>query len=404
MNSAILYRFCLPCRKAEDTPSPSLPRGRGRRLQLHPLSTWIWGILNFRSIRVLLKSIWIQIIFGVLLAAILTGCESVKYYNQLISGQIAILNKKRPIRELLNNPDIPEKLKEKLRLVMDIRLFAKNELFLPVKDQYLSFVELDRRFAGWNIWATPEFSFKPKSWCYPIIGCAVYRGYFSKKDAIDYGHELEAQGYDVYIGGVAAYSTLGWLDDPVFSTFIYRSDIHLAALIFHELSHHLLYIGDDTTFNESFAIAVEQESVRRWLSARNNLKASEDYKMDYQRRRKFIEMVTKYRKELESLYAGDLPAPEKRQAKAAVFEKLKDEYRLLKQQWGGYSGYDLWMSRKMSNAKLISVSTYHDLVPAFLELLKTCNNDLKVFYKTCRELSEKPKAERLRYLEKYQPK
>jgi len=352
----------------------------------------------------LLKSIYIQITFCVLLAVILSGCESIGYYKQLISGQMAILNKKQPVTRLLDDPDTPEKLKEKLRMVMDIRTFAKDKLFLPVKNQYLSFVELERPFAGWNIWATPEFSFTPKTWCYPIIGCAVYRGYFSKKDALDYGQRLEAQGYDVYIGGVAAYSTLGWLDDPIFSTFIYRSDIKLAALIFHELSHHLLYVGDDTTFNESFAIAVEQESLRRWMEARDNLKALEDYTMDYRRRRQFIDLVTKYRKELETLYANDLPTPEKRHAKAAVFERLEDEYRLLKQYWGGYSGYNLWMSRKMNNAKLISVSTYHDLVPEFLELLKACNNDLKVFYKKCQDLSKKSKEERLAYLDKFRPK
>lgn len=352
----------------------------------------------------LLKSIWIRIIFGVILAVVLTGCESIVYYKQLISGQIAILNKKQPIHELLDNPDTPEKLKEKLRLVMDIRSFAKDKLFLPVKNQYLDFVELKRPFAGWNMWATPEFSFSPKTWCYPIIGCAIYRGYFSKEDAFNYGHQLEAQGYDVYIGGVAAYSTLGWLDDPVFSTFIYRSDIRLAALIFHELSHHLLYVSDDTTFNESFAIAVEQEGLRRWLTAINNLKASKVYKLNYRRRQQFIELVMKYRKELERLYAKNLPIPEKRQAKATIFEKLKDDYRLLKQHWNGYSGYDFWMYQKMNNAKLISVSTYNDLVPAFLELLKTCNNNLKVFYKKCQDLSKKSKEERWAYLEKYRPK
>ena len=153
-----------------------------------------------------------------------------------------------------------------------------------------------------------------------------------------------------------------------------------------------------------FAIAVEQESLRRWLATKDNLKASEDYKMNYRRRRQFIELVIKYRKELETLYAKDLSTPEKQHAKAAVFEKLKDEYRLLKQQWGGYSGYDLWMYRKMNNAKLISVSTYHDLVPAFLELLKSCNYDLNMFYKKCQNLSEKSKEERLVYLEKYHPK
>jgi len=243
-----------------------------------------------------------------------------------------------------------------------------------------------------------------RTWCFPIIGCVIYRGYPSKKDAFDYGHQLEAQGYDVYIGGVAAYSTLGWFDDPVFSTFIYSSDIKLAALIFHELSHHLLYIADDTTFNESFATAVEQDSMRRWLATRDNLKAIEDYKMGYQRRRQFIELVMKYRKALETLYAKELPIPEKRHAKIAVFEKLKDEYRLLKQHWGGYSGYDLWFYRKMNNAKLISISTYHGLVPAFLELLKSCNYDLRVFYNKCQNLSKKSKEDRLAYLEKYHSK
>jgi predicted aminopeptidase len=352
----------------------------------------------------ILKSFWVQIIFGVLFATVLTGCESIGYYKQVISSQIAILNKRQPIHEILDNPDTPEKLKEKLRLVMDIRAFARDELFLPVKDQYLSFVELERPYAGWNIWATPEFSFTPKTWCYPIIGCAVYRGYPSKKDAFDYGHKLETQGYDVYIGGVVTYSTLGWFDDPVFNTFIYRSDIRIAALIFHELSHHIFYVSDDTTFNESFAIAVEQESLRRWLATKDNLNASEDYKMNYRRQQQFIELVAKYRKELEMLYAKDLSLPEKRHAKAAVFEKLKDEYRLLKKHWGGYSGYDLWINQKMNNAKLISISTYHDLVPAILELLKACNNDLKVFYKKCQNLSKKSKQERLAYLEKYYPK
>jgi len=351
-----------------------------------------------------LKSFWIQIIFGVFFAAVLTGCESIGYYKQQISSQIAILNKRQPIHEILDNPDTPEKLKEKLRLVMDIRVFARDELFLPVKDQYLSFVELERPYAGWNIWATPEFSFTPKTWCYPIIGCAVYRGYPSKKDAFDYGHKLEAQGYDVYIGGVVTYSTLGWFDDPVFNTFIYRSDIRIAALIFHELSHHIFYIADDTTFNESFATAVEQESMRRWLATRNNLKAIEDYKIGYQRRRQFMELVMKYRKALENLYAKELPIPEKRHEKTAVFENLKDEYQLLKQHWGGYSGYDLWMNRRMNNAKLISVSTYNDLVPAFLELLKSCNYELRAFYKKCQDLSKRPKEERLSYLKKYRSK
>ena len=346
-----------------------------------------------------LKPIWIYISAAVFLIATLTGCSSIQYYGQLISGQIRILNNRQPIRQLLKQPDTPEKLKQRLKLVLDIRTFAKNDLFLPAKDQYLSFVELNRPFAVYNVFATPEFSFSPKTWCYPIIGCAVYRGYFSKKDAFNYADQLQAKGYDVYIGGVVAYSTLGWFDDPILSTFINLSDTKMAALIFHELSHHLLYVPDDTTFNESFATTVERESIRRWLEKKDNMKAYDEYMTAYRRQQQFVKLVLKYRKKLESLYARDLPVQNKRQAKAAEFENLKTEYRLLKKKWGGYSGYDGWFNRKMNNAQLLTISTYNDLVPAFSKLLKNCKNDLKAFYKKCQDLSKLPKKERRAYLE-----
>jgi predicted aminopeptidase len=348
-----------------------------------------------------LKSIWIYIGVTVCVTTGLTGCASIRYYGQLISGQIVILNKRQPIRQLLAQPDTPEKLKQKLKLVLDIRMFAKDKLFLPAKDQYLSFVDLERPYVVYNIFATPEFSFSPKTWCYPIIGCAVYRGYFSKKDAFDYAAQLRAKGYDVYIGGVVAYSTLGWFNDPVLSTFINLNDIKLAALIFHELSHHLLYVSDDTTFNESFATAVERESLRRWLMAKDRPIAYGEYMKAYRRQQQFIQLVLKYRKKLELLYARDLPVLEKRHDKAVEFENLKADYRLLKKQWGGYSGYDGWFNQKMNNAQLLTVATYNDLVPAFLNLLKSCNDDLKTFYKKCRELSKKPKKERRAYLDQY---
>ena len=355
----------------------------------------------FKKAKVLQNKFWIFIGSSIFFAAALTGCGSIRYYGQLISGQIVILNNRQPIRQLLAKPDVPEKLKQKLTLVLDIRTFAKDELFLPIKDQYLSFVELERPFAVYNIYATPEFSFSPKTWCYPIIGCAVYRGYFSKEDAFDYAGQLRKQKYDVYIGGVVAYSTLGWFDDPVLSTFINLSDTKLAALIFHELSHHLLYVPDDSTFNESFATAVEQESLRRWLINKNRLKAYVDYMTEYRRRQQFIELVLKYRKKLETLYAKDLPVLKKRHAKAAEFENLKADYRLMKKEWGGYSGYDGWFNRKMNNAQLLTVSTYNDLVPGFLKLLQSCNGNLKAFYKKCQDLSKKPKKERRAYLDRY---
>ncbi len=339
----------------------------------------------------------LKIILILLYAVTLTGCESVRYYTQAITGQIAISSKQQSINELLREPHIPIKLKDQLKLVMEIREFAKNELHLPIKNQYLSFAELERPYVLWNVYATPEFSFTPKTWCYPIVGCTAYRGYFSLHDANDYTNRLRKQGYDVFISGVAAYSTLGWFDDPVLSTFIYRNETRLAALIFHELAHQLLYVKNDTTFNESFATIVEQESLRRWFIAKNNLEAFKDYKIGYQRKQQFIKLIVKYRNQLELIYSKDLPTLDKRHAKSLVFYKLRDEYRNLKQKWKYYAGYDLWFSHKLNNAQLITVSIYYDLVPEFFKLLQNSGYDLEVFYRKCQDLAERSPNDRFVY-------
>lgn len=341
------------------------------------------------------KSFWIKIILSIFSAFALIGCESISYYPHMISGQIAILNKKQPIKQILTEPHVSVNLKNKLKLVLKVREFAKNELHLPVKNHYLNFVELDQPFALWNVYATPEFSFSPMTWCYPIVGCAAYRGYFSKPEANEYANKLIGQGYDVFIGGVVAYSTLGWFDDPVLSTFIHRSNIKLAALIFHELAHQLLFVGNDTTFNESFATTVEQEGLRRWLKTKKSLGSFSEYQVDYRRHLQFIQLIATYRNKLELLYAGNLPAVNKRQLKSSLFEGLQDEYRMLKQRWKGYSGYDSWFRHNLNNAQLVSVSTYYDLVPAFLQLLQNNGNDLKLFYEFCQDLAKKPRKERL---------
>jgi predicted aminopeptidase len=342
-----------------------------------------------------LKSFWTKIILGIFSAIALCGCNSVSYYHHLISGQIAILNKKQPIKQIVTDPYVSADLKNKLNLVQQVREFAKNELHLPVKHHYLSFVQLDRPFVLWNVYATPEFSFRPKTWCYPFVGCTAYRGYFSQHKAHEYADKLKEQGYDVFTGGVAAYSTLGWFDDPVLSTFIHRSNIKLTALLFHELAHQILFVEDDTTFNESFATTVEQEGIRRWLKTKNSLDSFREYQVDYRRHRQFLQLIATYRNKLDLLYAENMPAVNKRQVKASLFEELRDEYSLLKQHWEGYTGYDPWFNHKLNNAQLLSVSTYHDLVPAFLQLLKNNGNDLKLLYKYCQTLAKKSKKERL---------
>jgi predicted aminopeptidase len=262
-------------------------------------------------------------------------------------------------------------------------------------------VELNRPYVVWNVFAAPEFSLKPKTWCFPIVGCVAYRGYFSEQDARRFGDALKQEGYDVFIGGAIAYSTLGWFDDPVLSTFLYLNAPETAALIFHELAHAILYIQDDTAFNEGFATAVEQEGLRRWQSSANDLKGYENWLLKGQRRQRFISLVSKYRAKLEDLYQGNLPLTEKRNQKAAVFNQMRSEFLDLKSDHNALAAYDAWFSHPLNNAQLISVSTYHDWVPAFRKILSESGGDLEEFYQRCRQLAKKDAAERHRILENY---
>jgi len=346
-----------------------------------------------------LPSIRTQIILVVLFTLSVTGCESIRYYGQAIHGQISILNKRRPIDRMLTEPDTPEKLKEKLRQVLRIRAFAENKLHLPANKNYLSFVALERPYVAWNVYAAPEFSFTPKTWCFPIVGCTAYRGYFSEKNARIYAEKLKKEGFEIFIGQVAAYSTLGWFDDPILSTVIYRSEAGLAALIFHELAHQILYVDDDTTFNESFATAVEQEGLRRWMVATNNDQAYGNYLQSRDQRLQFIQLVMKYRSQLEALYNKGIPIDAKQHRKASIIEALRGEYQHLKQRWQGYSGYDQWFREPINNAKINTVSTYHELVPAFQNLIQRSQGNLIQFYETCQNLAKKPKVGRLRELQ-----
>ncbi len=340
----------------------------------------------------------IHIFLILILMLSVTGCESVGFYGQAIHGQLSILNKRQPIDRLLAASDTPEKLKVKLRQILRIRLFAQNELHLPVNDNYLSYVALERPYVVWNVFAAPEFSLKPKTWCFPIVGCTAYRGYFIEKKARLYAEKLKKAGLDTYVGGVTAYSTLGWFDDPILSTVIDRSEAGLAALIFHELAHQILYVGDDTTFNESFATAVEQEGLRRWMTATHNRPAYDNYLRSHRRQTAFSELVINYRYQLEALYKKEIPPDEKREGKALIINDLRDAYQHLKQQWQGYSGYDRWFREPINNAKINTVSTYHKLVPVFQHMIRHSRGNLKQFYLTCQDLAKLPREERRREL------
>ncbi len=332
-------------------------------------------------------------------AMLLAGCDSASWYLQAARGHLEIVGARQDLRQLLQDPELPPELAAKLEVVLDARTFAETELGLPAGGNYLDYVELDRRHAVWNVFAAPEFSLEPVTWCYPIAGCAAYRGYFNEAAAAEYAASLRAQGFDTYVGGVAAYSTLGWFDDAVLSTVLNRPDHQLAALIFHELAHQVAYIPGDTTFNESFATVVEREGQRRWLEARRQSALVAQAPADADRRRRFVEFVAAYREQFGELYRRDLSAAEMRRGKTALQARMRGDYELLKARWGGYAGYDGWFSGALNNAQLSTVGSYNDLAPPLRELLRIHGNDLPAFYEEVRELGRMRPERRAEFLQ-----
>jgi predicted aminopeptidase len=338
------------------------------------------------------------ILWGLVFSAALQGCQTVQYYGQAINGQHRILQRRQPIAEITADPDTSEPLRQKLKFILEIREFAKAELQLPVNNSYLTYVDLDRSYVAWNVVATPEFSMAPKTWCYPFVGCAAYRGYFAEADAQRYADSLKDQGYDVFVGGVTAYSTLGWFDDPVLSTFIRHSKASSAALLFHELAHQVLYVPNDTTFNESFATFVEQEGLRRWQEMTDRAEIYREYLTRYRLQQQFVRLVLAYRQKLVSLYQTDLAPTAKRIEKASIFGEFREEYNRLKSNQIELAVYDNWMNLPMNNTKISGMAAYHDFVPAFVKLLAEKNGDLTHFYEACRQLANKKKDSRHRLL------
>jgi predicted aminopeptidase len=339
-----------------------------------------------------MKSMW-RIATILSAAASIGGCAQLGYYVQAAQGQFNLLSSARPIEDWLSSPSVDESLKDKLVKVKNIRAFAARELALPDNQSYTTYADLKRPYVMWNVVATPELSLKAAQWCFPVAGCVNYRGYYSKAAAQAYAAELRAKRFDVDVSGVPAYSTLGWFNDPVLSTFIQYPDGQLARLVFHELAHQVVYVPGDSRFNESFAVAVEEAGVARWMELHGSKKMRSAYAEYESRKRDFLRLLMKHRNALEANYARDVSDEEKRREKAMIFKSLQDEYQQLKESWGGYAGYDKWFAEPLSNAHLSAIATYHDHVPGFRALLAQ-HDSLDKFYRAVRELSVLGKKER----------
>ena len=327
-------------------------------------------------------------------AVAVSGCNTLAYYSQAIHGEYQILAHRQSIDKLIANPRTPTKLKQQLELVRQLRAFAKTELKLPVGNSYDKYVDVHRKYVVWDVQAASEFSLAPKTWRYPFVGSLAYRGYFSEKSARDCGEQLSKNGFDVYVDGVDAYSTLGWFKDPLLNTFIDTSEPGLAELLFHELGHKRVFASGDTDFNEAFATTVGQEGARRWLRSKCETALLETYDQALARDDQFVHLVMSTRERLAKLYGEKLNQDEMRRQKQHVFDDLRQQYADLKSQWGGYSGYDDWFAHDLNNAKLNTVANYYDYVPGFQRLLQSNGNDLGKFYAAVEHLSKEPQDKR----------
>ena len=329
-------------------------------------------------------------------ACLTSGCSSIGYLAQSVSGHLDLVSRARPVQEWTRDAATPEALRQRLALAQRMRDFAVAELGLPDNRSYRSYADLGRSAAVWNVVAAPELSLTLETWCFPGVGCVGYRGYYEQAAADAMAAELRARGLEASVYPVPAYSTLGKLDwlggDPLLNTFIEQPEGELARLIFHELAHQVAYAEGDTSFNESFATAVERLGGERWLARQGTPAAREQYAALDARRRDFRELTGRYREQLDTLYKSSANDADKRQRKATLMQALRSDYAALKAgRWGGYAGYDAWFTRA-NNASFGVLAAYTEWVPQFERLYEREGRDFTRFYAEVKRLSGLPKV------------
>ena len=322
-----------------------------------------------------------------LFTALISGCSTINYYTQSIQGQFEVIQKSQSINLLLGENNLSNSQRERLETILELRKFSTDQLGLPNNNSYLSYADLGRDYVIWNIFATEEFSLSPIKWCYLIVGCLDYRGYFSESEAKQHAMKLKEQGHDIYLGGVSAYSTLGWFDDPVLNTMLRWSDIQLATVMFHELAHQQIYIKNDTKFNESYAEVVATIGVTKWLeqSADNNVLSK--YMQSQTQEKQFISLVMEYKALLSKLNLSEIGKELMRSQKELIFKQMKDKYNNLKSHWKN-DPYSQWFSTGLNNAKLSAIVTYQQYASSFIGIFDKLDRDLERFYSLIKSLSE----------------
>jgi predicted aminopeptidase len=332
-----------------------------------------------------------------LLFTALASCRTTRYYSQALHGQWQVLARARPIEQVSAAADTPAEVKEKLALVAEMRTFAHSTLKLPTHRQYRNYADLGRKFVVWNVFAAPEFSIEAKSWSYPIVGKLKYRGFFDEEAAKAEAAGLKDEGFDVMVGGVRVYSTLGFFSDPVLNTFIKDEEADLAETLFHELTHARFFVAGDTDFNEAYATAAGQLGVRAWFRARGDAKGLKHYEESLKRSGRILALLKDTRSELGTLYAknGSMTDEEMRRAKAIILNETKVRYETLRHKSTGTAS----TPPTLNNARLAALATYHDLVPAFIRLFHEQADDWEKFHRAVAAMKPLSKEERRARLE-----
>lgn len=377
---------------------------------------------------------WLRGAVVVFVVSVVAGCSNLGYYVQSLNGHMAVVNQARPITEVLEDSGTKPAIRQRLAEAQRMRRFASEVLKLPDNRSYTRYSDIGRPYVIWNVVAAPELSLQPKTWCFMVTGCIRYRGYYRKEDALGLAEQLQQQGWEVNTYGVPAYSTLGktnWLGgDPILSSFVHYSEGRFAALLFHELAHQVLYVKDDSMFNESFATAVEQLGVQRWLVAQRERNTTQGlaqtgvnvtkgegmekaqkaesawqaFQMGNQRRQSFRQLTIQTREKLHAIYShGNDSAEQKRAHKAQAMDAFRVAYAQWKQQRNGYSGYDKWVANA-NNAHFAAMATYDTYVPAFKKMFAQISeeggrgDDFAAFYDAVKKLAQQPKAQRDAFL------
>lgn len=308
----------------------------------------------------------VLLIITVLFAALTGGCSRT-YLGQAAKGHFEIMQSRQPIERILKDQETGDSLRRKLALVMEIRDFATHQLHLPDNKSYRYFAEINRAYPGYNIYAAGTFSVRPRTWCYPLAGCVVYRGYFDREKALRESQKIEAEGYEVYTAPFSGYSTLGIQQDPILSNQLAYDSVRLAGFIFHELAHQQFYYKKSSTVSESFAVTVEQAGVEAWLQAVGTAEQLNRARLAWKQEQDWVDSVLDFRERLDSLYRSDTDQEAMLRAKNDLLDQFSQDH-----------GTD---RKLLNNAFFIPYGTYHDLVPEFTTMLDSCSRDFSLFYR-----------------------